>query len=134
MDFGSSDDEESESLGHACRKCGEPIERRAKECPHCGTVFDTGLKKRREADKKKKAAKKKRAAYAQSDESTLSATDYVVCILCTNIACLGAVIYLLIGRTERAVAIFKVVGIVYAIYFCIGFVYGAMKNLGAVGG
>lgn len=63
LDFGNADengDDAATSIGHACRRCGEPIARRAKECPHCGTVFDTGLKKKKAKSKKNQAKKTKK--------------------------------------------------------------------------
>jgi predicted RNA-binding Zn-ribbon protein involved in translation (DUF1610 family) len=70
-----------------CPMCGEMIARSALKCRHCGEIFDPLLKEQ----------SKKTAA---SSETDLTAVDWVLCILCSGIGCILAIIYIIQGKPK----------------------------------
>jgi hypothetical protein len=78
-----------------CPECGELIVADAAKCRFCGAVFDPGLKRQ--------SAKKKRSA----QDENLTTSDWVICILCGTIGCIGGIIYAIQGKPKGM----KMVGI-----------------------
>jgi predicted RNA-binding Zn-ribbon protein involved in translation (DUF1610 family) len=78
-----------------CPECGELIVAGAAKCRFCGAVFDPGLKR--------ESAKKKRSA----QDENLTTSDWIICILCAGIGCIGGIIYAIQGKPKGM----KMVGI-----------------------
>ena len=68
----------------------------AAKCRYCGEIFDPKLKKK----------KKKRRASSDAD-SELSTGEWVLCLLCSGIACIMGIIYMIQGKSKGV----KMVGI-----------------------
>jgi predicted RNA-binding Zn-ribbon protein involved in translation (DUF1610 family) len=99
-----------------CPMCGEMIIATAAKCRFCGAIFDARLKQ---------AAKKK---YGPNDE-TLTAGDWVFCILCGGIACIFGIVYAIQGKPKGI----KMVGISLVASFVWGIIRvileAAMSNV-----
>jgi hypothetical protein len=102
-----------------CPMCGEMILATAAKCRFCGEVFDETLKK---ATKKKR--KKGRRSYDAEDEN-LSAWDWVLAILCLNIGCIVAIVYMVQGK-PKGTKMLGVVLLAYVVFFVIGMVIGLL--------
>lgn len=78
-----------------CPVCGEMIMPNAAKCRYCGEIFDETLKK------KKRRKKKRRSSSSGYDEdSDLSPGEWVLCIICANIACILGIIYMIQGKPK----------------------------------
>ena len=97
-----------------CPACGEMIVRQAVKCRFCGEIFDPDLKKQ---EQKKRT--KKRKQHSDEDES-LSALEWVICILCSNIACIVGIVYMIQGKPKGQKMILICLA-VNAIFFVLGF-------------
>ncbi len=97
--FGAASGPAGEPPRRPCPHCGEMIVATAAKCRFCNAVFDEAL---RRAEKKKK----KRRSWSSGDDD-LTAGDWVVCILCPGIGCIGGLIYLIMGRPKA----WKVLGV-----------------------
>ncbi|MDR3636857.1 MAG: hypothetical protein P4L84_23835 [Isosphaeraceae bacterium] len=111
---GPAEPDESAERRRPCPMCGEMILASAAKCRFCGEVFDDGLKK---AGAKKK--KKKKKSYS-SEDSDLTATDWLLAIFCTNIACIASIIYMVQGKPKGTKLlglsiVFQLIGIAIAI-------------------
>ena len=96
-----------------CPMCGEMIPVGAGVCRFCGEVFDASLKKRR---------KKKRRGGGAEDED-LTGVDIMLAILCTNIACIMGIIWMIQGKPKGG----KMIGLcvlINVIAFFVGMVMG----------
>jgi LSD1 subclass zinc finger protein len=69
-----------------CPMCGEMIPARASKCRFCGEVFDPAL---RRLEKRKQTA---------AEDSNLTAGDWVLAVLCSDIACILGIIRLIMGK------------------------------------
>lgn len=104
-DFGGMDlaDEEADMPATASRKpcpaCGEMIVKGAAKCRYCGEILDPALKKMEK--------KRKRAAGGGSADDEMTGSDWVICILCPGIGCIGGIIYLIQGKPKAG----KILGI-----------------------
>lgn len=72
-----------------CPMCGELIAAKAVKCRHCGEIFDPVLKKQA----------KKQKSHSSEDED-LSVGEWVLAILCSNIACIFAIIWMIQGKPK----------------------------------
>jgi len=70
-----------------CPMCGEMIAKDAVKCRYCGEIFDPVLKK---------TAKK---SYAAEDEN-LSVGEWVLAILCSGIACIVGIVWMIQGKPK----------------------------------
>lgn len=106
-----------------CPMCGEMIQAVAVKCRFCGEVFDKDLKK---AKKKKK---KSRARSHSADDDDLTGAEIALAILCSNIACIAGVIWMIQGKSKGLkiimVAIAANVG-----WFIIGMIIGFVRDQG----
>jgi hypothetical protein len=82
-----------------CPMCGEMILTTAAKCRYCGEVFDETLKR---TEKKKKKA--------SGEDATLTPGDYALCIVCSGIACIASIIYLIQGKPKAP----KMLGLSFA--------------------
>jgi DNA-directed RNA polymerase subunit M/transcription elongation factor TFIIS len=93
--FMNADDSQFEAVAEPkrrpCPACGEMIVAGAAKCRFCGEVFDETLKR--------KERKKARQA-ASAEDSDLTASDWVFCILCSGITCIAGVIYMIQGKPK----------------------------------
>ena len=64
-----------------CPACGEMIKTTAAKCRYCGEIFDETLRR----------AEKKRAT---GEDADLSAGDWVLAVLCPNIACIMSLVWM----------------------------------------
>lgn len=71
-----------------CPACGEMILTHAVKCRFCGEVFDPALKAR---------MKKKRGG---TEDSSLSAGEWVVAGLCSGIGCIAGIIWMIQGKPK----------------------------------
>jgi hypothetical protein len=75
-----------------CPACGELIITNAAKCRFCGEIFDPKLKR---AAKRKKSS----SSYASDDED-LSPVEWTLCILCSGIACIMGLVYMIQGKPK----------------------------------
>jgi predicted RNA-binding Zn-ribbon protein involved in translation (DUF1610 family) len=75
---------------YPCPACGEMIVRGAAKCRYCGEIFDPVLKK-----KQRKKQKRRRGGSGFNED--LTATDWVLAILCSGIGCIVGIVYLIQG-------------------------------------
>ncbi len=73
----------------ACPMCGEMIKAAAVKCRYCGEDLEKASKK---------SKKKKKGSASTDDEMTVS--DYLICFLCSGIACIASVVYLIQGKPK----------------------------------
>jgi predicted RNA-binding Zn-ribbon protein involved in translation (DUF1610 family) len=83
-----------------CPACGEMIKRSALKCRFCGEIFDEGL-----------AREERRRSGGQ--DADLTAGDWVLAILCSDIGCILGIVWLIMGKPKGG----KMIGI--AILFVI---------------
>jgi DNA-directed RNA polymerase subunit M/transcription elongation factor TFIIS len=93
-----------------CPACGEMIMNSAVKCRFCGEIFDETLKK--------SEAKKNRRAAASDEDSDLTTGDWVFCILCSGIACIAGIVYMIQGKPKGI----KMVGISFGMQIFWGIV------------
>jgi predicted RNA-binding Zn-ribbon protein involved in translation (DUF1610 family) len=72
-----------------CPKCGEMIARNAMKCRFCGEVLDPLLR-----------AQSTTRSSSYSGDADLSVGDWVICILCSGIGCILAIIYIIQGKPK----------------------------------
>lgn len=97
-----------------CPACGEMIVASALKCRFCGEVFDETL--RREEEKK---------ADVKDVDKTMQTSDWVICLLCPGIGCIGSVIYLIQGKPKAL----KMLGICLLMNLFWGIVRVALTTL-----
>ena len=96
-----------------CKYCGESIKRVAKKCKYCGEFLDKRLKPSRNSAARAKSAKA---------EEMPSAAEYVLCVLCSGIACIVAIVYLIQGYTKKG-------GIMLALSLVMQFIWGFVQAM-----
>lgn len=74
-----------------CPACGEMIVSTAAKCRFCGEIFDATLKR-----KAKKAAR----GSAGSDDADMTIGDWIFCVLCSGIACIFGIVYMIQGKPK----------------------------------
>ncbi len=92
-----------------CPECGEMIVVGAAKCRFCGAIFDPRM----------------RGQLAKSkDDEALTAVDWILCILCSNIGCIVGIVYAVQGKSKgmKMVLISIVVNVV-------GFVVGMLIQM-----
>ncbi len=94
---GSSPSSPAEPPRRPCPRCGEMIAIGAAKCRFCDAIFDEKLRR----------SEKKKRRRSSGDDEDLTAGDWVVCILCPGIGCIGGVIYLVMGKPKG----WKVLGV-----------------------
>jgi ribosomal protein S27E len=92
--FGAGTGPANDMPRRPCPQCGELIIVGAAKCHFCDAIFDETL---RRVEKKKQ----KRKSWSSDDED-MTAGDWLLCILCTNIACILSVIYLIMGKPKAS--------------------------------
>jgi hypothetical protein len=114
-----------------CPTCGESIPFNAPKCQYCGLILDPVLK---QMEKQREEKKRKRSSYSGSYDEDLSAFDWVLAILCTNIGIIVGIVWLVTGNSKGK-KMLMVCGIVYAVGFVLGFVINmlAAVNQGSLG-
>ena len=80
-----------------CRYCGESIKKVAKKCKYCGEFLDKRLKPGGAGGRGGAAARAK----ARKAEEMPSAAEYILCVLCSGIGCIVAIVYLVQGYTKK---------------------------------
>lgn len=95
-----------------CPMCGEMIVASAVKCRFCGEVFDQKLKK---AEAKIKGKKKKKQYAAEDADLTMS--DWIICILCSGIGCIGGIVWMIQGKPKGSKAL--VVSICASVFWTI---------------
>ena len=71
--------------------CGERIKLNAVKCRYCGEVFDETLRRT------ERRSGRSRESYEESD---LSAGDIVLAILCSDIACIISIVWMIQGKSK----------------------------------
>jgi predicted RNA-binding Zn-ribbon protein involved in translation (DUF1610 family) len=94
-----------------CPMCGEMIARDAVKCRHCGEIFDPLLKKQVQKTKS-----------SRSGEADMELIDWLLAILCGNIGCIVAIVYIVQGK-PKGTKMLLVCICVQVIAFVIGFVF-----------
>jgi hypothetical protein len=101
-----------------CPACGELIMVTAVKCRFCGEIFDPTLRR----------ARRTRSRKSSYEDDNLSALDWVLCVLCGNIACIVAIVYMVQGKSKG----WKMLAITLAIQFALGVIWAmitvAMEN------
>jgi hypothetical protein len=85
-----------------CPACGEMIVATAAKCRFCGEDLNEATPKR--------AKKKKKARSSSAEDADLSTGDWIFCILCSGIACIFGLVYMIQGKPKGA----KMMGIAFA--------------------
>jgi hypothetical protein len=101
----------------ACPSCGSLISAFAMRCEFCGASFVGGAVAAQKGGKGGGGG----VAYSQvgTDDDNLSAIDWVLCILCSGIACILGIIYAIQGKRKG----WKMV----AISFAVQLIFGVIK-------
>jgi predicted RNA-binding Zn-ribbon protein involved in translation (DUF1610 family) len=73
-----------------CPKCGEMIQRNAMKCRFCGEILDPLLR----------AQSGGVGTTSNTDDADLTVADWVLCILCSGIGCILAIIYIIQGKPK----------------------------------
>ncbi|HBO45926.1 MAG TPA: hypothetical protein DD670_18795 [Planctomycetaceae bacterium] len=110
----------SEPNRYPCPACGEMIVRGAAKCRYCGEVFDPVLKQ-------KQKKKKKRSSSGDADDE-LGALDWVLAILCGNIACILGIVWMIQGKPKGI----KMIGAALAAtagWWVVGFILGMLGEM-----
>jgi hypothetical protein len=105
----------AEPARRPCPMCGEMIVVGAAKCRYCDAIFDETLKR---------ATKKKTRGGGSSDDHSLSAVDWVLCLIPLNIACFVAIYYMIKGKPKGL----KMIGIALAFQLIEGFLYGVIMG------
>ncbi|MBI3099025.1 MAG: hypothetical protein HYY93_12410 [Planctomycetes bacterium] len=90
-----------------CIYCGEPIHASAKKCRHCGEWLDPAMKR------------------AEESGEALTPAEWVFAILCGNIACIVAIIWMIQGN-PKGKKLFLVTLVTQVVAFFIGMIMGAV--------
>jgi predicted RNA-binding Zn-ribbon protein involved in translation (DUF1610 family) len=73
-----------------CPKCGEMIQRSAMKCRFCGEILDPMLRAQNQGV----------GTSSNSADADLTVVDWVLCILCSGIGCILAIIYIIQGKPK----------------------------------
>ncbi len=73
-----------------CPMCGEMINESASKCRYCGEDLVRAAKK----------AARRTAQGASSTDDEMQVSDWIFCILCSGIACIVSIIYLIMGKKK----------------------------------
>jgi len=102
-----------------CPMCGEKIQRNAMKCRHCGEIFDPLLK----------AQQRSVSSSSNSADADMTAVDWVLCILCSGIACILAIIYIIQGK-PKGTKMLVVALCVQAFWFVVQLMLGMLQQGG----
>lgn len=128
-----------------CPGCGKAIPLTSVLCIHCGYHFEKGkqLKTIHEGPEespfqapqsggkpgtKSRKAPRARSGGSGSSEDNLEATDILLCVCCTNIACIVAIVYLITGNPRGGKMLMLAIAI-QVFWFIVGFVAQLMQML-----
>ncbi len=100
-----------------CPMCGEMIQKDAVKCRFCGETFDPILR----AQEKKIAAK-------DDPDSNLTPLDWVLGIICSNIACILAIVWMVQGKPKGKKLLLVAIG-ANVVWFIIGMILGALEQM-----
>lgn len=78
-----------------CPACGEMVVATAAKCRFCGEDLDESAIKR--AKKKKKAR-----SSSSSDDADLTTADWIFCVICSGLACIFGLVYMIQGKPKGA--------------------------------
>jgi predicted RNA-binding Zn-ribbon protein involved in translation (DUF1610 family) len=98
-----------------CPMCGEMIPTTAMKCRFCNTIFDPKLRKAE--------AKRKTKTYDASDED-LSGAEWVACFLCSGIACIFGIVWMIQGKPKGK----KMFFVSLAVQLVIGAIRAAIES------
>jgi DNA-directed RNA polymerase subunit M/transcription elongation factor TFIIS len=109
---------EEPSLGgearRPCPMCGEMILANAVKCRFCGEIFDETLRK---AERKKQGSAR---------DATLTGGDIAIALLCMNIGCIVAIVYMVQGKPKGIkmlglnILAQVIAGVIYAVILAAG--------------
>ena len=102
-----------------CPACGEMIVRDAVKCRFCGEVFDPVLRKQVQNAQK---------GFTEADEK-LGAGEWLLAILCSNIGCIFAIVWMIQGKPKGTKMLLASLGaqFVWFIVFAIAGALGEMQ-------
>ncbi|TWT87158.1 hypothetical protein Mal64_26930 [Pseudobythopirellula maris] len=98
-----------------CPMCGEQISINAIKCRFCGEIFDPQLKKQARIS-------------SSGEDEQLGVFEWIIAILCSNIGCIVAIVYIIQGK-PKGKKMLMVVACVYVITFIIGVIIGVFQEV-----
>lgn len=90
-----------------CPMCGEMIRETAAKCRYCGEILDEDLRR----------VEKRKGRYSSSDDTDMTAAEWVLAVLCPGIGCIVGIVYIAMGKPKgtKMLGVSFLVGAVFTV-------------------